>query len=834
MKTNYSTKHLMVILAMLFMGLMPGKSQAQLLSCQAEFTTWVNPGGSVVFYDTSYVNGGQVTQWLWDFGDGMVSTQQYQTIHMYANPGTYLACLTITTSIGCTDTFCATVTVPGNCQMTNVLSVDSVNSNINATVVGGNPPYLYSWTFNGTSLTTSMPTISYNAMGVYCCFVTDANGCTASSCVNVGGGGVSCQAFFNTSMLSPGSFYFNNASTGGVSYTWNFGDGNSSNQASPIHTYATSGTYMVCLNVMDSTGATCDSYCAAVTYTSVGNSVLCGNVFNDLNANGVSDGNDMGLGGQTLTIWGNGMQGSVVTDSNGNYTLNVAPGTYTIYYCAQFPYTITSPPDSFGCAFYYVTIGANDTLCGNNFGVTANTVSISGRIYHDANTNGVFDFGETGIPYQPVTIGSNTVYTNFYGEYSTYEPVGTYTINYTPTGSYAGYALTSPASITVVATTVGNSYPNNDFGLNIPPGSTDLSITLSPSTTITPGFNAWYYVTVHNSGVLPASGVVTFHYPTGLTFDYATPAATSVNTSTQTVTWNVNNIPAFGTKTIWVDFNASTSLVLGTSMLSMVDVTLNVGIEPNLANNMDSVHQIVVGSWDPNNKLVTRTNLPDVNYQMISTVNPDQSIDYTINFQNEGTAPAVNIVVIDALSSNVDFNSFKFLGASHNVSVKRTGNEVNYMFPNIMLVDKTTNEPLSHGFIKYRINAVNGLAAGTQISDNAAIYFDFNAPVITNDAVITIVLPQGINDVNTGNAVQLYPNPVKGVSKVQFELTKASFVNVEVIDVTGRLQATLSNEILPAGLQSLSLDASKMANGIYTIKTNIDGKQSITKFTVAN
>ena len=590
MKTNYSIKHVITMVVMLFMGLTSFKSQAQLLNCQANFSYWVNPNGAVVFYDSSYVNSGQVTQFLWSFGDGTTSAQPNTVTHIYPAAGNYTACLYIVTSNGCSDTVCQIVTVPGNCQMNAVITNDTTNSTLIVTTTGGTPPYLYIWTYNGISQTTTIPTLPYNSFGVYCVTVSDANNCTTSNCISVGGSLV-CQASFSFTQLSPGSFYFNNLSTGnGLSYFWNFGDSTTSTQTSPIHTYQAAGTYMVCLNVIDTAGNICDSYCAAINVLlGGGNSVICGNIFNDINANGVSDSTDTGLGGQTISIWGNGMQGTVVTDSNGNYTLNVSAGTYYLYYCAQFPNTITVPTDSFGCAFYTVTVAANDTSCGYNFGVTANTVVISGHIYHDANNNGVYDFGETGIPYQPVTIGSSTVYTNSFGEYTSYEAVGTYTITYVPTGVYAGFALSTPGSITVNATTVGNTYWNNDFGLNIPAGSNDLSVNLSPSTNIAPGFSAWYYITVTNTGVLPASGVVTYHYPTGLTFDKSTPNAATVNATTQTITWNVNNIPAFSSKTIWVDFNASTTLPLGTLMLSMVDVTLNTGTDPNMISSTSAL-----------------------------------------------------------------------------------------------------------------------------------------------------------------------------------------------------------------------------------------------------
>jgi hypothetical protein len=103
-----------------------------------------------------------------------------------------------------------------------------------------------------------------------------------------------------------------------------------------------------------------------------------------------------------------------------------------------------------------------------------------------------------------------------------YRPAGTYTINYAPTGVYAPYSLTTPGSITLAATTVGNTYGGNDFGIFIPPGSVNLSVNIIPHTTVTPGFPAWYDIQVCNVGVVPTAATLTMIYDAGLTLDYRT------------------------------------------------------------------------------------------------------------------------------------------------------------------------------------------------------------------------------------------------------------------------------------------------------------------------
>ena len=80
--------------------------------CQAMFTysaDSINGSNTIQFIDQSTGNPGT---WLWSFGDSTYSTVQ-NPLHVYPEPGVYLACLTITANngINCTSTFCLNVFV---------------------------------------------------------------------------------------------------------------------------------------------------------------------------------------------------------------------------------------------------------------------------------------------------------------------------------------------------------------------------------------------------------------------------------------------------------------------------------------------------------------------------------------------------------------------------------------------------------------------------------------------------------------------------------------------------------------------------------------------------
>ncbi len=411
-------------------------------------------------------------------------------------------------------------------------------------------------------------------------------------------------------------------------------------------------------------------------------------------------------------------------------------------------------------------------------------------------------------------------------------PAGTYTVSYSPQGVYAPYALTTPGSISVNATTVGNTYGGNHFGLYIPPGTVNLSVNLIPHTTVTPGHPAWYSVQVCNIGLIPTAATLTMNYDPGLTLDYSQPAAASNNTVNHILTWNLAVINPGSCINVWVDFDASTSYVVGSNTFEFVSVLPVTGTDIDLSNNTDTVHQVVTASWDPNNKLSIQTNNINPNEQIVSAVNPDQEIVYTVNFQNTGTAPAVNVVVDDALSPDLDAASFQLVGTSHPCSVTRFGSQVQYVFSQIMLPDSATNEPGSHGFVCFRVSAVNGLAAGHVISDEAAIYFDFNIPVITNFSTVTMVNPLGIGESAGGpHHLQAYPNPSDGHTSLSFRLDSPGDVRLDLVDGTGRKVRSVEAGRLDAGSHTLTVDATGLPAGLYLLRLQTPAGASTFKIT---
>ncbi len=215
----------------------------------------------------------------WDLGNGNSSVIA-DPVATYTQPGSYTVVLTVQDG-GQTSTASAVVTVYQAPTATFAVADPRVCSpapvTFNATATAGSGAIAnYLWDFgDGSTLTVPSATAShvYLPAGVYGVnlTVTDIYGCVAtvaqSSVVTV------LPALLpsftsNPQVLctvnSPVTFTNTSVGPGALSYQWNFGDGNTSSQASPTYTYGTKGTYTVILTATSSVGCV-----AADTQTNV-------------------------------------------------------------------------------------------------------------------------------------------------------------------------------------------------------------------------------------------------------------------------------------------------------------------------------------------------------------------------------------------------------------------------------------------------------------------------------------------------------------------------------------------------------------------------------------
>lgn len=226
------------------------------------------------------------------------------------------------------------------------------------------------------------------------------------------------------------------------------------------------------------------------------------------------------------------------------------------------------------------------------------------------------------------------------------------------------------------------------------------------------------------------------------------------------------------------------------------------------------------GAFDPNDKRAYPAGYGEEHF-----VEPNTGLEYHIRFQNTGTDTAFTVVIRDTLDAHLDAASVRPGASSHPYAFEVYGNGIlEFTFRDILLPDSTANEPASHGFVKFRVAQKPDLEQGAAIYNSAGIYFDFNAPVITNETWHTIgkdfIQIVDVDDV-LGPEVKttIAPNP----------FTEEALIKVEGLDIPNgairiyNLQGQLVHSQAFRGSQ-LILKAGHLPAGLYHFRLESGGR----------
>lgn len=484
--------------------------------------------------------------------------------------------------------------------------------------------------------------------------------------------------------------------------------------------------------------------------------------------------------------------------------------TSLLHVCAD---DINIPTITNSLQYSGITTAQVNSYCSFVPGGVHNT--ISGTITMDINNNGcdATDYHPTNLK---VTINDG------FNSGATFSNNGNYSF-YTQTGSFVLTPQFQNPYFTVTPVTATLNFPNlngttqtQNFCITPNGIHNDVDVTLLPIMPAQPGFDATYQLIYKNKGNQVLSGTVTLNFDDAV-LDLVSAFPNVNSQTTNVLSWNYSNLLPFESRSITLVLNVNAPTEIPPVNINdelVFTSTINpISGDETASDNVFNLNQIVVGSYDPNDKTCLEG----------TTISPTKIGDYLhylIRFQNSGTAPATNIVVKDMIdATKFDINTLQLITTSHPQVTRITGNKVEFIFQGINLPAEQDNEPASHGFIAFKIKTKNNLLLGNSVSNTADIYFDYNFPIITNTATSTFTA-LGANEFEN-KSVNLFPNPTKNILTIT---AKENITFIQLFDIQGRLIETKLTTSTEA-----KFDISKQLAGIYFVKVYTENGVKIEK-----
>lgn len=686
--------------------------------------------------------------------------------------------VTVTGPSGCTGIASVPITNVTTMQVsaTSVAASCGSDGSVIASAVNGSPPYTYLWNTNDTTAqVTNLPA------GNYTVTVTDNNGCSA-----VGNTTISSGVFTVDSVIvipatcatstDGAATVFVTGTNPPFDYAWS--DGHNTN----ANTGLASGTYTVTI-----TDANSCILVQSVTISEVSLQVTTG-IITQSNC----------LTGQSGALFASALNGSAPYSYD--WSNNVTGDTITGLSTGGYTVTVT---DNSGCSAVRHQFVTSSVNC---------RARVSGRVYVDLDSdcnNTPADVGVGGV--MVTTGGYSNGYTNSQGNWVTYLDAGVYYLKVFNIGNGAHLTNACGVDSMIVTVTDTTSQINIDF-----PKSTSVEHNVGITTNCgvaRPGFSFTSSSTITNYGFYAASGtgsIVLDPIFTGITSYNVGPGIVvdSVTSSPTTLHFHYSGLQPQTSAhiTIVAQVPQMPTVALGQFVNNSASVALSNEPDQSLDNNNATCTTVIVGSYDPNDKQVFNTDGGSIDGP--ATVN-DTLLRYYIRFQNTGTDTAFNIVVRDTLDVDLNVSTFRFISASHPVEIEfHEERIIHFVFSNILLPDSNVNEPLSHGFIEFDIE-VKDKSQLEELSNQAAIYFDFNPPIYTNTVVTQRIV--GIGE-KISVPVNVYPNPAS--STLTVNLGGSLMEQVEVYDLMGKL--VLTEKIQPS--VNAQIDVSGLVNGLYLVR----------------
>ena len=354
---------------------------------------------------------------------------------------------------------------------------------------------------------------------------------------------------------------------------------------------------------------------------------------------------------------------------------------------------------------------------------------IQGQLFVDNNDDDVFNEGDLVVPRYPVDVvadaGFLSTTTTDDGQYALLVDAQT-AYNVSPR------ATDCPEGFTPTAQMVPPGEADEELNFFVRPGGSEAAAELQlTAARLRCQQQVPLWVSIRNQGCINLAGTLTVTLPASVQFESADFAATQVDDGT--VQFTITDLSILQHQQIQLLITAPDETFTGQELRFSASFQSNL-----LAEDVEVEERgTVFCSYDPNDKAVQpqREDPNNANYSEWG-----EELIYTIRFQNTGNDTAYTVSIKDQLDAGLDLTSLRVIDQSHSCAVTLDDKaSLTVSCPDIFLPDSTTNLAASQGFVRFGITPLDGVPDGRRVENTASIFFDGNAPIITNTVFNTVV-----------------------------------------------------------------------------------------------
>jgi hypothetical protein len=431
------------------------------------------------------------------------------------------------------------------------------------------------------------------------------------------------------------------------------------------------------------------------------------------------------------------------------------------------------------------------------------------QAFIDTNGNGTRDFGEIDFGHALFHYERNNdgIVHDLMGSNGTAviqesDPSAAYHLTLGTEPGFESQYTIGTTNYNAVMVAAGSGMTTLDFAVSAVPFY-DVAIAVNRYDSPRPGFAYANSIAYTNRGsVIVPTGTISFTHDSVLAMPFSPQGTILTPTGFAYTFYNL-----YPNETRYLTAEMLVPAIPAVNLGDMVSTSATIAIaqsDINPANNSSIATYKVIGSFDPNDKSEIHNGM----VQMESFSEQDY-LEYTIHFENTGTADTVFFRIEDQLDGKLDETTIRMVAASHDYILERIGNLLVWKF-NYLLPPSNASATVGHGYVTFQVKPKPGYAAGDIIQNTADIYFDFNPAIVTNTTQTEFVAPLGTNKFET-DSVLVYPNPAKDILNI--ESRQKQLETITIVDLLGKTvrSATITD-------MQARIDLSPLANGLYLVK----------------